>query len=67
MTAIELEPKAPYSVLGYSYFFAGANLKGINIAEIVFSSDAWENRRDQRYDQFMTDISRNNQWKSLIK
>jgi tripartite-type tricarboxylate transporter receptor subunit TctC len=65
ITAMELEPKAPYSVLGYSYFFAGANLRNIDIAEIVFSSDTWKNRRDQRYDVFMTDLSRNKQWKTI--
>jgi len=65
MTAAELEPKAPYNVLGYSYFFAGANIKGTDIPAIVFSSDAWKNRRDQRYDVFMTDLSRNKQWKAI--
>ena len=65
MTAADLEPKAPYSVLGYSYFFAGANIKGADVPAIVFSSDAWKNRRDQRYDVFMTDLSRNKQRKAL--
>jgi len=65
MTAAELEPNAPYNVLGYSYFFAGANLKGTDVPAIVFASDAWKNRRDNRYNVFMTDLSRNKQWKSL--
>lgn len=67
ITASDLEPKAPYSVLGYSYFFAGANLKGFDVPAKVFSSDAWKNRRDQRYNVFMTDLSRNKQWKTLKK
>ena len=66
VTAGDLEPKAPYSVLGYSYFFAGANLANIDIAKVVFTSDAWKNRRDQRYGPFMTNVSKNKQWKSLI-
>jgi tripartite-type tricarboxylate transporter receptor subunit TctC len=67
MIAQDLEPKAPHSVLGYSYFFAGKNVKGIDIPAIVFASESWKNRRDHRYGQFMIDESRNKQWKVISK
>tara|TARA_B100000780_G_C21124727_1_gene456011 strand:+ start:3016 stop:3837 length:822 start_codon:yes stop_codon:yes gene_type:complete len=65
ITATELEPNAPYSVLGYSYFFAGKNIKRIDVPAIVFSSNAWNNRRDHRYDVFMTGDSKRKQWKAI--
>lgn len=60
ITANELAPGAPYAVSGYNYTLWAANMDGVDIdlLETVYASDAWANRKDNRYFPFMEDATR---------
>lgn len=59
----------PFNILTYSYTVVGANIDNIDsFVSDVHASDAWKNRKDQKYTPFLSDLSRAEQldWQITI-
>ena len=64
---IDLAPDNQHAILSYTYFLAGVNMDNINIdiLDNLYSSEAWANRRDDRYFPVYQDKTLDEQWEIL--
>lgn len=65
--AKDLAPNAPSSVMSYNYTLWAVNMDVVNnnLLQTIYGSDAWANRKDNRYFPFMTDATREQQLQSI--